>query len=115
MADDYIWPVSYTTNIKEMAKTNAVAFGDGYEQVSPNGINSLPITVTVVHDNISDATVVAILTLLRARKGVTYFRWTPPVPGYNTERKFRCDQWNVQPLQYNANNLSADFREVFDP
>lgn len=114
MADDYIWVPSYTTNVKEQARTNAISFGDGYEQLAQDGLNSNFITIDIAHETLTDAELGAILTLLRARKGVSYFVWTPPIVGFSTSRKFRCDSWNVQPIQYNNSKLTATFREVFD-
>lgn len=114
MADDYTWTPSYTSNVKERARVHGITFGDGYEQVAPAGINSISITVDVVHEHLLDSELTAILTLLRARKGVSYFIWTPPIVGFNTTRKFRCDEWTVKPQQYNDSSLTATFREVFD-
>ena len=115
MANDYIWPISYASNVVEAARNNTVSFGDGYEQISADGINSMPITLDVVHEHVNDTDLTAILTLLRARRGVSYFLWTPTVAGYTaSERKFRCDKWQVQPLQYNDTRLTASFRQVFD-
>ena len=115
-ADEYIWPVSYTTDLQEKARVNSIQFGEGYSQEASDGLNPLMITVNVVHDNITDATLLAILTLLRAKKGAAYFTWTPTIPGYTDhQRKFKCDSWVPRPLQYNSNSLTASFREVFEP
>lgn len=113
-ADDYIWQVSYTSNVKETARNNSVSFGEGYEQNAADGINSLIVSIDVTHEEVTDSILAAILVLLRARRGVSYFLWTPPLAGYNTQMKWRCDSWNVQPLQYNSSTLTATLRQVFD-
>lgn len=113
-ADDFTWKVSYSSNVQEKARNNTVAFGDGYEQNSPDGINSLLVAVDVNIEHAIDTDIAAILALVRARRGVSYFYWTPVIAGYNTQMKFRCDSWRVQPLQYNDSAFSGTFRQVFD-
>ena len=61
------------------------AFGDGYEQRVPIGLNSDQRRWEVVFANRPNATADAIEAFLRARGAVQSFNWTPP---HGEERTF---------------------------
>lgn len=93
--------------------TNNAKFGDGYEQRSEAGINSLPEIweVSFTNRDLSEAN--AIDTFFKDRKGVTYFQWTTPT---GVSGNFICRSWNYKRVNaILASITAARFEQVFDP
>lgn len=90
------------------------SFGNGYEQVTVDGINSQRQEWSISWSNIDiDTTLYTIKTFLDARGGNEAFYWTPPggtqiavrmADGYN-------ENYNVT---LNVGTLSSVFKEVYD-
>lgn len=85
-------------------------FGDGYEQVLPDGLNSVMETWSLNWTNRTRAQIDAIDSFLTTEKGATYFLWTTP---QGVQKKFRCERWTpVYNNDYDC-SLSASFEQVF--
>lgn len=63
---------------KTIPRLNVAAFGDGYQQVSKDGINGFDITWELVWANEDNDIVSEIVTFLTATGGYKPFYWTPP-------------------------------------
>ncbi|MFZ7175304.1 phage tail protein [[Pasteurella] aerogenes] len=84
-----------------------VGFGDGYEQVSPKGLNHI-LRVYDVSFSGPTSRIKQIDDFLNKQGGVKAFLWTPHD---STQGKFRCDEWKTN-QQQGFWTLSAQFREV---
>ncbi|CAB4180551.1 COG4718 Phage-related protein [uncultured Caudovirales phage] len=87
----------------------AAQFGDGYEQVTGDGINTLQSEwqVTFTRDS---ATIDTIESFLDTKAGVTSFTWTPPGM---SEIRVRCRDYRRSLAAYGWHRLSATFKRVF--
>ncbi len=92
-------------------RVRTAQFGDGYAQVSGDGINTetqswdLSFTGNTAYIN-------AIVAFLRDKAGATSFIWTPPlgVPGL-----YRCAEFKPTPLGGDNYTLTATFTQSFQP
>ena len=88
------------------------SFGDGYEQRTGDGINLRPRTWTLTFNTRTAAEIAPIQAFLEARNGVESFDWTPPS---GAAGKFICEDWTQTVVRFGINDLSASFREVYEP
>lgn len=100
---------------KKSAPTNRVVkFGDGYEQVLRFGLNQNPKTWDLTWENITEQQGDTIEAFLDARAADgDAFDWTPPDDA--TAYKWRCDSWSKTLPYCNLVNISATFRQVYEP
>ena len=100
---------------KTSAPTNRIVkFGDGYEQVVRFGLNQNPKTWTLTWENITQTEANTIDAFLDARAADgDAFDWTPPNEG--VAYKWRCDEWSTTLPYSNLYNISAKFRQVYEP
>lgn len=103
---------SFPASLSQQPRVFTARFGDGYEQRAAFGINTQPKTWQLQFSNRDDTERNGILAFLEARKGVEAFDWTDP-NGYAA--KWVCSEWNVEQVSCNFNNVTASFREVFEP
>jgi len=91
-----------------------VQFGDGYEQRLKFGLNQNPKEWSLTWNNITEADSDTIETFLNARAdNGESFDWTPPDEA--TAYKWVCETWQkVIPYSGRA-NITATFRQVFEP
>lgn len=95
-------------------RLRAVKFGDGYEQIAPDGINHNPLRFSVAFAKRSRREAQYILDFLEARGGYEEFYWVPPAP-YDSRRLFRAKTWKHIPHEFNDEEITADFEQVFTP
>ena len=90
------------------------AFGDGYEQVQPDGLNARRAVWRLTWQTLSRAQADAIVTFLDARGGAAVFDWTPP--GDAAASQFRCPQWSPPRPEAGDDvfSVTATFRQAFD-
>lgn len=86
-------------------------FGDGYEQTSSAGLNSVRGTYQASWDVLTEEQRDEIEDFLSARVGAEAFLYT--FPGESTERKFKCRMWSRGHVG-GLYTLRAELREVFD-
>lgn len=94
------------------ARDNAIAFGDGYEQRSGDGINGVREEWDLNFTLRTKTEVEAIVAFLAARKGVESFDWTTPV---GQLKRFTCKKWTPIYNHDGDASLSCTFRQVFEP
>lgn len=86
-------------------------FGDGYGQRIPKGLNPNPKTYPLQFKNRSNAERDQIEEFLDARGGAESFDWTPP---WGSAGKFKCPEWRVTYTNFNNNQITATFVQVFE-
>ena len=108
----FTYTPSFSADLKEQPQVRRVQFGDGYEQRLTYGLHTQPKTWSLQFSNRDNTERDNILLFLRARGGQESFDWTDP-NGYSG--KWVCESWDTSQVSYNFNNISATFREVFEP
>lgn len=99
-------------------RTRKVAFGDGYEQRSPDGINTILKQWNMVFQNRLLSDIKTMTDFLEGKKGTVSFTFTPV--GESVEYKVVCEEWNRDTILYDTVNskgygsLSVTFRQVYD-
>jgi phage-related protein len=90
-----------------------VRFGDGYEQRVAFGLNQNPKEWSLIFmvDNV-DADIIEAFLDARAADSAS-FDWTPP--GELTSYKWVCEEWTRELKGDEFNQISATFRQVFEP
>lgn len=111
MTTTFTWtPDSKPTGVATFATLSA-KFGDGYEQVALNGINnksqSWPLTFTGLIDRLTP-----IRDFLDARGGAQSFLWTPPL---GAQGFYRCGEYTLQPMGGRLFQITATFKQAFQP
>lgn len=86
-------------------------FGDGYEQTSVAGLNSVRGTYQANWDLLTESERDEIEAFFLAKAGATAFLYT--FPGESTERKFKCKTWG-RGHSGSLFTVRAELREVFD-
>jgi len=87
-------------------------FGDGYEQRTADGINIRPREWGLTFNTRTDAEIAPIIAFLESSNGISAFDWTPPA---GSTGKWVCENWIQTIVAKGVNNLSATFREVWEP
>lgn len=106
---------AYTASKSSEPKVRTTKFGDGYEQRVSFGLpthnNPKEYALTF---KVKDADASTIETFLDARAAdAASFDFTPP--GSTTPAKFVCASWNRSFVGTNWNEITATFRQVFEP
>ena len=111
----FLWTPSYNVATAHSPKVNSVSFGDGYQQRSPDGINTGLIKMNMSFEMRGDAEAKAILHFLRARKGVSSFviKNLPEIYGDSGYKKrFICQNFDSTFVFYNNHSIKASFVET---
>lgn len=114
MIETYRWPVQLQAGMEGTFSysTRSAKFGDGYEQISGDGINpetqSWPVTLSGLNKDVLPA-----LTFIRAHVTKSFI-WTPPngVLGL-----YRVDKESIKsaPLSRNVSTITATFKQAPAP
>lgn len=87
------------------------AYGDGYKQRTPEGINSMPRSFTLEWNPCLTTEADYMIAFFETHKGATPFWWTSPRD--TTPRKYVCTRWKRTEPQWNASGVMATFEEDF--
>jgi phage-related protein len=93
-------------------KTLEASFGDGYEQISSEGLNSKREKWDLTWENEDKEDVDTIIAFLDVRLGATPFFWT--APDEEDPKLWRCTGFSVKPSAY-SKTLSATFIRWYGP
>lgn len=104
----FTWTPEESLQVSVKPKVKVVSFGDGYEQRSPDGINTQLRNYSLQFSG-SPADVSSIDQFLAEHGGALAFSWLPP--GTLKSALFKCEEWNLNINGY-WNSLSATFQEV---
>jgi phage-related protein len=104
---EFLYAESSSTQLDQTVRMASSKFGDGYEQVAPDGLNALEESWQVRFTAVSDAGADAIIAFFRAQLGLP-FDWRPR--GTTAPRKFTCRQWSrTLSAVWDESDISATF------
>lgn len=86
------------------------AFGDGYEQRAPDGLNAQLEKLTVVWSRLKPVDRRAITEFFEARAGAEAFSWTAPRD--TAPKLWIAESWDVGYTNQMYESVRAQFREV---
>jgi phage-related protein len=89
------------------------AFGDGYSQRAPKGVNNVRHTWQLNFENRPDSEANDILAFFETTQGAFHFLWTPP-DGSGVQYKIKCSDWSSVNVAYGFQTVSVTFTQVFD-
>jgi phage-related protein len=89
-------------------RVHKAQFGDGYKQLTPDGINTKVITWTLQWDAEDWDKVVEMKEFIDDHAGATPFKWTPPG---GSEALWTCEGYGGLPVVV---DMSANLRCVFE-
>lgn len=93
-------------------RTNIAPFGDGYEQRSDDGLNTLREGWTLQWPILTVAQADDIETFFKARGSKEAFWWTAPRD--STAKKWRIVDWNRTPGNGDTDSIAATITQAFD-
>jgi len=106
---EFTYDLVYGASISRPTRVRKAQFGDGYQQRTGDGINTLG-RVWMVRVEGYQAEIEAVDAFLANEAGVTSFDWTPPS---GAAGKWLCSSWSVTPEDFAKWTLTAEFEEVF--
>lgn len=104
----FTYAPDYQAQAQYKPRVRVAAFGDGYEQRVPFGINTNPQTWTLKFENRDNTEGTAIQSFLNARGGYDSFVWTPP--GQSVSLKFVCREWVAMPVKGTGSALDGSLQ-----
>ena len=106
-------PCREEMGIERRSRIRKVQFGDGYEQLAPDGINTETVTYAIETLPLSDTQAASLNTTLLSRKGDFFFS---KLPDETVVAKYRLDDnrwsWSIQGKD--ANVFQFRLRKVYD-
>jgi len=113
---DFYWIPNTGTAAHRTYRVLEVQFGDGYKQVSADGINPQNEEWSLQFDPIPSATYGAILAFLDSKGGFQSFTWTPlSTAGDNAEIRVRCKDVQKDLEAGDYRKLTLIFERVYLP
>ena len=109
----FFWIPSYSPTISTEPSVRTLKFGDGYEQRTPDGVNTNLLKISLNYDNRDEAESTAIAHFLNERGGAEAFVYLPPSP-YSSMKKFICRKWDVTMNFDNNYSIKVDLEEVVE-
>ena len=103
---------SYAASVNEAPDLRITQFADGYQQGNTMGINTRRKNWNLSFNNRTDADRDKIVGFLQARNGKESFDWIDPTT--TNHKKYVCENWNVEMTSFNNNNISMEFKQVFE-
>ena len=100
---------TYGVNETKNPRVLKAQFGDGYQQRTADGINTIVRQWNLTFIN-TTANIADIDSFLTTAGGVDSFDWTPP---HGSAGKFICEAWTRGKDSYGLDSLTATFIEVF--
>ena len=107
----FTWVPDFSPDRQTKPRVRVIKFGDGYEQRSLDGINTLNRTWSLTFSARTDSEANSIEAFLEARNGIEAFDWTPPA---GSAAKWICREWSRRMDRYNLNTVTASFERVFE-
>lgn len=106
-------PCSYGLTAKKGTRMKKVQFGDGYEQVSPDGLNSEMRSYDIETVPIADSTAIALDARLTALQGDFFYS---QFFMDDQQYKYRLEpvEWNWQVIGPDNNILSFSVKRIYD-
>lgn len=102
----------YGLNDSPTFRVRRAQFGDGYEQRSPDGLNSVRRSWSVTWSVISEYDRVALMGFFKQMAGVNSFEWIVPDSGEMV--RVTCDDPSATHDSFSNHTVTATFKEVFE-
>ena len=96
---------NFNASRSRQAKTKSIAFGDGYRQVSPAGLDSIEEEWQIQADYLSVAEAQQLESILAELAGRPFY-WEPR-PGQ--QNLYSCSRWEMTPLAADQVKFAAIF------
>ena len=110
---DWVWVESPGTSLDEEPRVKSARFGDGYEQIAPDGINAEGQSWNLQFDGVENSIADEMIAFLRSygRSGFDY------VPLWETVAvRTRCRKWRrTHGPNYGECGISATFERMYAP
>jgi phage-related protein len=106
----FTWYPDIDSEQKAKPSVTVTKFGDGYESRVGNGINTQPMTWSMVFTR-SRAEGLAILSFLRARGSEQAFYWTNPLEELGV---YVCREWSTRQMKNGHIRVTCSFEQVFE-
>tara|TARA_Y100000310_G_C20648698_1_gene798147 strand:- start:1563 stop:2105 length:543 start_codon:yes stop_codon:yes gene_type:complete len=106
----FFWAPSYNLAMQQEPRVLSIAFGDGYEQRLPDGINNDLLQFSLTFDKRSTEETAAIIHFFSSKKGVKPFFFRAPHP-YGITKKFICKNWSSTLVFEDHYTIAATFTE----
>jgi len=95
------------------ARARELTFGDGYNQSSEDGLNSIQDTVSLSWPGLTEEQADRLDDFLTERAGVRPFYWL--YPRASAPQKWKCRKWTRVPRKSKGrDSITATFKEAFD-
>lgn len=105
--------LSQSSSRKTAFRTLISQFGNGYEQRTPDGINTKLDTWNIQYENLSTTEKNTVLAVFDAVAGWDVITWTPF--GEASSKKFRLeDGYSFTPKSGDLYDISATLKQIFD-
>lgn len=109
--ETFTWSPRVDASGQESVRVRKAQFGDGYQQVSGDGLNGRMETWPVSFVE-REALIRPIRDFLRRHQGFKAFLWTPPLGELGL---YRCESWSVTGHGRGNYTLTATFEQTFHP
>lgn len=109
--DKFTWSPRVNPTQSVSFRLRKAKFGDGYEQVSGDGLNPRSQTWDLNFVG-TEAYIEAIKNFLDRQGGTKAFQWKPPLEQLGL---YRCEEFKPTPLGGDNYSLSATFIQAFKP
>lgn len=111
MIEIFTWSPRLNPQGDILFKTRKAKFGDGYEQVSGDGINARSQKWSLNFTGTEDY-ILPIRDFIDNHGGIRAFQWRPPLEQLGL---YRCEDPKLTPLGGNNYSLSLTFTQAFKP
>lgn len=107
----FTWRSSYKYSNESVPRIRKIQFGDGYFQISQDGINTILMNLTLPFHNLDINEYTAIIHFLTTRNGAQSFVYVPPAP-YNIQKLFIAPKWTINQTFFNNYDIDVNFVET---
>ena len=109
MTDTFVYTPTKASVKTSKPRIKSISFGNGYEQIYGDGINSNP-EIWTLDFNRDDTDKQAIEDFFTAHY-LTFFNWTSPEKGA-VEKQYTCREWKISFIEdINYYNITATFNQ----
>lgn len=109
--EEFTWCPRINAEQEVTFRTRSAQFGDGYKQVSGDGINTRSQKWTLEFTGDKEY-IAAIKAFLDRHQGTRSFSWRPPLEPLGL---YRCNTYTPTALGAGKHSLSATFEQAFAP
>lgn len=109
--EEFTWCPRINAEQEVTFRTRSAQFGDGYKQVSGDGINTRSQKWTLEFTG-DEGYIIAIKAFLDRHQGTKSFAWRPPLESLGL---YRCNTYTPTALGAGKHSLSATFEQAFAP